>query len=165
MVLSRNWLIVGILSVIVIGGYWYLEQRAVAPLVVEQTPRSYFEPLLPLRLGTEDVFVSIADTPATRTLGLSRTTTLPNDVVKLFVFETPGVYSFWMKDMNYPIDMIWLDTEGTILHIEEAVPPESYPQIYGPDVPAKYVLETNAGYFKTTGLRIGDIITLSNSTN
>ncbi len=153
------------MAAVTVGAYWYFEYKAVAPVVAEQTPRSYFEPLIPLSLGTIDMFASVADTAATRTLGLSRTTALPPDVVKLFVFENSGVYKFWMKEMLYPIDIIWLDSAGIIVHIEQAVSPESYPQTYGPDTPTRYVIETNADFFATTGLQVGDSIMLPVSTN
>ncbi|MFM2423688.1 MAG: hypothetical protein RLZZ70_73 [Candidatus Parcubacteria bacterium] len=160
MVWSRNWFLLLGALVLIGSWYWYTEQKATASLNIEETPRTYYAPLIPMRLGNIDVFASVADTSATRTLGLSRTSSLPVDVIKLFVFETPGRYTFWMKEMLYPIDMVWLDTTGKIVHIETAVRPESYPQTYGPEVATQYVIETNVGFFATTGLEVGDTIIL-----
>lgn len=78
----------------------------------------------------------------------------------LFIFEEPGLYGFWMKDMKFDIDMIWLDKKGTVVHLEAAVPADSYPQIYYPSVPASYVLELNSGESEQLGLDIGDIVNL-----
>jgi uncharacterized protein len=156
----RNWLLAVVALGLIFSAYWYSQRQTIGAVQMSPTTRADFEPLVPFQLGTQAVYVSIASTTAARTRGLSRTTILPADIVKLFVFETPGNYTFWMKEMNYPIDMVWLDATGVIVHIEESVSPQSYPKTYGPPVPAQYVIETNAGFFATTGLTNGDRVQL-----
>ena len=51
--------------------------------------------------------------------GLAVKNQLKENEAMLFVFEKPGKHSFWMKDMKFPIDIIWLDSTGKIVHIEE----------------------------------------------
>jgi uncharacterized protein len=65
----------------------------------------------------------------------------------LFVFSESAYHSFWMKNVNFPIDILWLDKEKRIVHIEERVPPCQTPDCpsYAPDLPARYVLELKAG--------------------
>lgn len=64
----------------------------------------------------------------------------------LFVYDEPGDYRFWMKDTKIPLDMFWIDSNKQIVHIERDVQPSSYPKSFGSTKPAKYVLETNAGF-------------------
>jgi uncharacterized membrane protein (UPF0127 family) len=73
----------------------------------------------------------------------------------LFVFEKPGHYGFWMKDMHFNIDMIWLDEAFKVVYIQPDATPESYPTSYGQEAEAKYVLETNAGFAKVHNIRLG----------
>jgi uncharacterized protein len=67
----------------------------------------------------------------------------------LFVFENEAEHIFWMKDMRFPIDIIWLDSNKTIIHIEHNVQPCSFGSFcptYKPDGNSLYVLETVAGF-------------------
>ncbi len=90
--------------------------------------------------------------------GLSGTDNLPHDEAMLFVFNKPDVYSFWMKDMKYPLDIVWLDSTFKVVHIESNVAPESYPLLYTPSAQAQYVLEFNAGTIRGTNVDIGNIL-------
>lgn len=75
----------------------------------------------------------------------------------LFIFEENGVYPFWMKNVSFPIDILWLDDQKTVVHVGEDVPPcrEAPCPVYSPGVPARYVLEVPAGDAKRYGLRSG----------
>jgi uncharacterized membrane protein (UPF0127 family) len=115
----------------------------------------WYAPLVPLTLGDQSLEASIADTDSERERGLSDTPYLPTGVVKLFVFDTPGPWSFWMKDMNYPIDIIWLDENKTIIYIEPSLTPETYPQSFTSTTPAKYVIETPAGFTESAHIIVG----------
>lgn len=63
----------------------------------------------------------------------------------LFEFKEVGQYGFWMKDMKYPIDIIWIDENLHEVFRASSVPADSYPKVFSSPVPAKYVLETNLG--------------------
>ena len=106
------------------------------------------------------VRASVAQTWPERIQGLSDTPYLPEDVVKLFVFDSPGMHSIWMKDMNYPIDILWVDEAGVIVHIEEKASPESYPAMFVPNTEARYVIETVAGFVVSKGIAEGDSVVL-----
>jgi len=122
--------------------------------VIKQTSPKVVR-LIPIKLGDISLLASIADTNATRELGLSGTTYLPEDEVKLFIFETSEKWNFWMKDMNYPIDIIWLDEQKKVVHIENNVKSDSYPSYFLPPVPAKFVIETNAGFAEAKQILLG----------
>lgn len=64
----------------------------------------------------------------------------------VFVFDTPAIHSFWMKNTLIPLDIVWIDEKHTVVHIVTAQPckTKSCP-IYTPETSAKYVLEVNAG--------------------
>lgn len=106
------------------------------------------------------VDVSVAKTWPERIKGLSGTPYLPDNLVKLFIFDTPAFHSIWMKDMQYEIDIIWVDIENKINHIEENVTPDSYPNLFVPEYPALYVIETVAGFVEKNKISIGDTVIL-----
>lgn len=99
--------------------------------------------------------IEIADTPALREQGLSGKPSIDADYAMLFVFEKPDIYYFWMKDMNFPIDIIWLDENLVVVGLEENATPASYPASFGPEAAAKYVLEVQAGIAKKESLKLG----------
>ena len=113
-----------------------------------------------LKIADILVQASVAKTWAERIKGLSDTPFLPEEVVKLFVFDTPGIHSIWMKDMNYAIDIIWVDINNKIIDIKENATPESYPESFSPKTEALYVIETKAGFVDKNKIKIGDSVTL-----
>lgn len=104
------------------------------------------------------IHVSIADTYETRAKGLSNTDPLLENEGMLFVFATPGYYGFWMKDMKYPLDIIWLDKNYKVVSLQKDISPESYPTIFKPQVLASYVLEVPAGFVELYGIQNGDFV-------
>lgn len=61
-----------------------------------------------------------------------------------------------MKSMKFPIDIIWFSSDKKVVGIAENARPESFPEIFRPAEPARYVLEVNAGYVKKSNIKIGD---------
>ncbi len=106
--------------------------------------------------GTAKILVDLAQTPADRTRGLSGRPSLENGRGMLFIFEKPGSYGFWMKDMNFSIDILWLDEQKKIVLIENTVSPETFPKAFGVEVVAQYVLEVPAGFALQQGVVVGD---------
>src|ERR1700744_2057454 len=102
--------------------------------------------------GQLEIPVAIADTAAKQQQGLSDTPSLPANDGMLFAFDTPGKIGFWMKDMNYSLDFVWLDNSMKIVAIDTDVTPATYPKIYYPPQDISYVLEVNAGFSTTHNL-------------
>ncbi|HSA77171.1 MAG TPA: DUF192 domain-containing protein [Nitrosarchaeum sp.] len=96
--------------------------------------------------------VQVADTEPRRVRGLMFQDQLPYDQGMIFVFDEVGVYSLWMLNMQFSLDMIWFDQNGNIIHIEKDVPPcktalETMTcQSFAPDGKALYILEVTAGF-------------------
>lgn len=110
-----------------------------------------------ISIADTQVEVSIARTPQEQEQGLSGTASLLENSGKLFIFNTPGTYGFWMKDMHYPLDLVWIDANHKIVDITENVAPDTYPQIFYPGSPVTAVLELNAGFSTKHGLSIGEM--------
>jgi len=116
---------------------------------------------IPMLIGDVPVQASVADNLRDRMLGLSNTPFLPEKVVKLFVFNAYGKHSIWMKDMNYPIDIFWVDKSGKILYFEKNVSPDTYPEkTFVSPYPAWYVVEAKAGFIDNHGIKVNDKIKL-----
>lgn len=106
------------------------------------------------------VGVEIVDTPALRTRGLSGRADLPDGQGMLFLFETAGVQAFWMKDMRFEIDIVWI-RDGKVVGVAPKLPlPKrgvALPQYKSPS-PCDVVLELRAGAAQRMGLQVGDSV-------
>lgn len=110
------------------------------------------------RLGGEAFVLEVADTEALRTKGLSGHAALHEGEGMLFVFPEDSRYGFWMKDMGYPIDILWLDNDYHVVDVKKNATPTSYPEIFTPSSPARYVMEISAGFFDERHLKAGDTL-------
>ena len=107
-------------------------------------------------IGSEEYDLEVVDTPAERNRGLSGKSGLSAGMGMLFVFEELGDYGIWMKEMNFALDIIWLDDNRQVVGLEENVQPSSYPNVYRADAESLYVIEINAGAASQAGLELGD---------
>jgi uncharacterized membrane protein (UPF0127 family) len=101
----------------------------------------------------------IADTPERQQRGLSGRPALPAGRGMLFLYPEPALRGFWMPDMHFDIDILWI-REGRIVHVEPDVPhvaSEPLP-VYRPAEPADTVLEVAAGTARRLGWRVGDAV-------
>jgi uncharacterized membrane protein (UPF0127 family) len=107
--------------------------------------------------GTElaEVDVRVADTREQRRIGLSRTDSLADGEGMLFVHPEPGSYGYVMRNMSFGLDIVVLDTDGTVTTIHDAPEPEGeYEETYAGY--GRYVLEVPRGYTERVGLAEGD---------
>ncbi|MEK7618489.1 MAG: DUF192 domain-containing protein [Patescibacteria group bacterium] len=128
----------------------------------------------PLMVGEKKIFVEIARTPEQKTQGLSGRQKLTDSQGMLFIFDNPPSIpplskggarevrpAFWMKDMKFDLDLIWI-REGKIIGITANVPhPKSMTDIlpsYSPPANVDQILEVNAGWSKRNGVKAGDEI-------
>ncbi|MBD3415447.1 MAG: hypothetical protein GF421_13600 [Candidatus Aminicenantes bacterium] len=108
--------------------------------------------------GGEVIHAELAVTDQERQLGLMFRDAINEDQGMLFIFERESVHSFWMKNMKISIDILWLDKDKRIVHIEKNVPPcqtQDCPS-YDPGVLSKYVLEIKAGLAEEYELKLYD---------
>jgi uncharacterized protein len=112
-----------------------------------------------------ELIADLAITDDEKTKGLAIKDNLKENESMLFVYDEPSRQSFWMKDMKFPIDIIWLDSNGTVVHIEHNLQPcvsilNTGSSIlncptYTPDKDSLYVLETIAGFSQKHDVKIG----------
>lgn len=118
------------------------------------------QPVSSVAINNSRITVAVADSEEERTKGLSGSPQLKDGTGMLFIFDEPSYHGIWMKDMKYPIDIIWLDEDRKIIHIQEFATPDSYPErTFTPQVPAKYVLEVPVGSVKSYGMNHGKTMT------
>ena len=112
--------------------------------------------------GGVSLKIEVATTSAAQERGLSGRASIPNDYGMLFVFPKDGLYGFWMKDMLTPIDIFLLDDKGQVISIAEGVATSSYPNVFYPSIPARYVLETISGFARVHAIATGTPLYLKN---
>jgi len=112
--------------------------------------------------GNVSLRIEYATTTTARELGLRGRMNVPDDYGMLFVFEKNGYYGFWMKDMLVPLDMFWLDDKGQVISIVADVATSSYPTVFYPVAPVRYVLETIAGFAREHQIDVGITLGLQN---
>lgn len=113
--------------------------------------------------GGVSLRIEYATSTVAQERGLGGRESIPKDYGMLFVFLLDGKYGFWMKDMLVPIDIFWLDDKGQVVSIAEIVATSSYPNVFYPSVPARYVLETVAGFARAHNVATGTLLLLKNS--
>ncbi|MDO8548343.1 MAG: DUF192 domain-containing protein [bacterium] len=139
---------VSLLAVILLGWFFF--------------PMPATKQIIQVQIGGATVAVEVADTEATRGLGLSfRNSLLPGHGM-LFIFDTPGNYGFWMKDMSFNLDIIFADERGNIITIDRGLSPSSYlknpPEVFYPTSNAKYVLEVPAEFAAQNAITVGQVM-------
>jgi len=108
-----------------------------------------------VKIGGVLLDVDIANTPQLQTKGLQYHTPLSYGQGMLFPFSQPQVIPIWMKEMQFPIDIIWFDGSGNVLHVEKNAPACTVDPctIYGQDITqAQYVLEVASGFADRFGI-------------
>lgn len=129
---------------------------ATVKLWSQKTPQA--EASCDLQLDQNCISLDVANNEATRAQGLSGRRNLPTDRAMLFVFDRPGNHCMWMKDMNFPIDIVWLDANKRIVTVAADVAPKTYPKTFCPTEFAQYVLEFPAGMAAKSNLAAGQLL-------
>lgn len=115
---------------------------------------------LPIKapLGTIQAFLATSSIDQEK--GLGNRNSLPYDQGMLFEFANPGRYGFWMKNMRFPLDIVWVDKNKVVAGVMSDIPVNSYPNIFFPPRDIFYVLELNAGGAERFGLATGTMLEL-----
>ncbi len=126
------------------------------PVVVSHDPE--------IVIGNTHIFVDVSTSSADVQKGLSGRPSLGENNGMLFIFSKPDIYHFWMPDMNFPLDMIWINNDKIVdisANVSNVFDP-SAPVFYKPKVPAQYVIEVNANFSAQNEIHIGDKVTFKN---
>ena len=130
------------------------------PIPSRPTPTAVLMPVV--TIGDITFTVDVANDGASRAQGLSGRPVLDPGTGMLFIFDDERSLTFWMKEMQIPLDMVWIKADCTIVDISRDVPiPEPGQTLdqlprYSPSGPAQYVLEINAGAAAVAGFDVGD---------
>ena len=113
-----------------------------------------------LRLRNVKIKAELARTEAQRARGLSNRGSLEEFGGMPFVFPEPTMPRFWMKDTNFPLDIIWINDQLKIIGIEHSLSPDSFSNTVSPPRQIPYVLEVNGGLTNDFNIQVGDRISL-----
>lgn len=141
-----RWLIVLLFGAVLVSGWWVYSNWQV---------KDGWEKI---RIGKTEVKVQVRDSVQGRGQGLSGREGLKDDEGMLFVFPVAAKYGFWMKEMKFDLDFIWIK-DGVVVEITEEVkmPKEGEKLMtIKPQVMIKKMLEVNSGWVKKNGVKIGD---------
>ncbi len=118
-----------------------------------------------VHIGAYVVHAEVATTPAARSKGLGGRESMADDAGMLFVFPNARQATFWMKDMRFPLDFVWISADK---HVEEVTQNVAAPApgtkdpdltLYKAAEAVQYVVELNAGVVEASGIRVGDAVT------
>lgn len=132
----------------IIVGWFFLQNKVLDKAVI--------------RINNTELDVEIADTALKRKKGLSGRESILDNSGMLFIFNKSGLHAFWMINMKFPIDIIWIDEDLKVVGVEENIPPKSFPKIFRPNQPSQYVVEMNAGWVDKHNIKQGDIFSFEN---
>jgi uncharacterized membrane protein (UPF0127 family) len=110
-----------------------------------------------VRLRNIDITSGVARTTTEQAHGLSDRPVLGELEGLLFVFDREVTPAFWMQDMLFPIDIVWLSKDWRVVGMVKDFRPESFPQTVEPPQPVQYVLEVNAGLTDQLNVKVGDV--------
>lgn len=133
----------------------FQKQDTEASLVAQDTAT------MRVRIGNSSLNVEVADTDAERVQGLSGRVALAENAGMLFIFDAPALYNFWMPNMSFPIDIIWINESRRIIGFEKNAAPLEVGKdavFYSPPSPIKYALEANAGFVEKNNITAGQQI-------
>lgn len=101
----------------------------------------------------------IADTREKQEYGLMFQNSIPNDYGMTFLYSGEKVISMWMKNTYIPLDMVFFDKQGYVVHIiKNAQPHDLSPK--SSVIPVKGVIEMNGGLVEKNGISVGDKIVI-----
>jgi uncharacterized protein len=154
--MSLNKIIIGFIIILL----------AFAVFVLLQLHNTPSLPTTTLTIDNHSFTAEIATTSAQQQQGLSGRGSLPQNQGMLFIFKAPARYPFWMKDMKFPLDMVFINNNKIVDIIQNIPAPkngETNLPIYTPSAPDDQTLEINAGLSKSYGFKKGDSVKVGSS--
>lgn len=110
-------------------------------------------------VGNRRMEAFIADTPRKMTVGLMFRPFIKKNECMLFIFPNDGMHPIWMRNMRFPIDIVWYDSKKRVVDCIEGAKPSRGLNFssYKPQKPARYVIEFNAGFVKRNRIKRKDV--------
>jgi uncharacterized membrane protein (UPF0127 family) len=139
-------------TIILMSGTALILVAVVAAFIVTN-----FKPTTSVRLGSGAYSLWLADTDASRIQGLSGVEKLGPNGGLLMAYDANGTHGIWMKDMKFPLDIVWLSEDKKVVYTVKNAPPQvGTLTIYQPKDQARYILELPAGSVEKAGIKTGD---------
>ncbi len=113
---------------------------------------------VPLTIRGKKLNAMVSKTYWERVIGLMHRGGMGTNECMLFVLPYSHRHGIWMRNMKFPIDVIWLDDRKRIVHIERSLPPcmSFNCKVYSPDKDSRYIVELQSGYTKRNRIKIND---------
>jgi uncharacterized protein len=146
---------------IIIGGVYFAQNYL-------KEGKAGIPPTATVTIGNHSFKVSEAVSQQELEIGLSKTDSISQDQGMIFLFKAPAYYSFWMKNMKFPIDIIYIKEDTIVTIKNSAQPPKDASGnliIYTPTDPADKVLEIQAGLSQKYNFKNGDKVKYENLSN
>lgn len=115
-------------------------------------------PTQTLTISDKEYQLEVVTTDEDQALGLGDRNSLADDHGMLFEYDREDDRCFWMKNMRFAIDIIWVDADKRVTHIEPKLTPDTYPASYC--APGRYIIELAAGEASHAGLEVGERVHL-----
>jgi len=146
---KKYWVLAGVLTIVIILSYPKYENKN--------------DNKIPVQVNGVTIRVEIAKTSTQQSKGLMHRKELPQNEGMLFPFKYDGNHSLWMKNTLIPLDMVWLNSQKEIVHIEHNAPPcKKVPcPTYASPYKSRYVIELNGGWSIENNLKLGDRMSFS----
>lgn len=112
-----------------------------------------------VQIGDVNYSLELVNTDTTRQQGLSGKPNLEPNTGMLFDFKQDGYWQIWMKEMNFAIDILWLNNQKQVVGVKTEALPQNYPESYGAEQQSQYVIELPAGSVNERNIKIGDTLT------
>lgn len=152
------------LLIIVFGALYFINPNTKTGFVLPGSKPDNSKKVV--NINNSKINIEIADTQDKRTKGLGGRDSLATDSGMLFIFPKADKYSFWMKGLKFPLDIIWINGDRIVDTLINVKPPESGQKdetlsVFQPVSPVDKVLEVNAGMVDKLQVRVGDKIVVS----
>jgi uncharacterized membrane protein (UPF0127 family) len=127
-------------------------------IIIMLGARANFRHPVTLTLGNQAITLDQAASELAKHRGLGGRDSMPQNRGMLFSFTEADTYCFWMKNMRFPLDIIWVNSHNEVVSIEHNVSPDTYPETFCPSEPAQYVIELNAGQAQLHDIKVGALL-------
>jgi uncharacterized protein len=151
--MRKNWLIILLVAaaILLLGFFLRFKNK-------KSQFSQYGNELRTISVSGHDLEAEIVSTQDRKELGLSGRDEICADCTMLFVYANEGIYPFWMKDMRFDLDIIWI-SGNKVVYLAKNVPhAKGTRETVNPGISADKILELNAGTSDRLGIKIGDLV-------